>query len=366
MFASYSSSSIAAATPAFVTPPVAMNRVRMAPQMPSSLSAECCDNGTCGKKRQTTLALDDIVFEEEKKMEDEPLSCGFSGDHRHDESERTSQEEGEEIAMDRTKGSITADLLHYNHHEQQPSSIHRLPEACSSTQELEAWSKVSKKIFKAKHGLELKLEWQVTAPPNNIATSMSWQSTEVARKISYKIDSWFQKGALYGPQAKQAASDSSLRQADLARTIHAFSTFCTRHFASHSIKGYKIKLAVMHGSSATRCPAYHVDHVPVRCIKTMLGPGTVYLDCDTQQYNDSIQSVARNECPAELMPRHYGAPELKEDEDFNERLHWKEVLVEQQAKEADGILPSYAATGQAVFFTGGTWANFAGDERAGV
>ncbi|KAL3919252.1 MAG: hypothetical protein SGARI_007255 [Bacillariaceae sp.] len=97
----------------------------------------------------------------------------------------------------------------------------------------------------------------------------------------------------------------------------------------------------------------------------MLGPGTVYLDCDAQQYNDSIQSVARNECPAHLLPLH--AEDAEEEKDFNERLHWKETLVEHQAKDADGIQPSHAATGQAVFFTGGTWANFAGDDqRAGV
>uniref|UniRef100_A0A6U2Z150 Uncharacterized protein n=1 Tax=Entomoneis paludosa TaxID=265537 RepID=A0A6U2Z150_9STRA len=102
------------------------------------------------------------------------------------------------------------------------------------------------------------------------------------------------------------------------------------------------------GESATRCPAWHVDYVPVRWIQTLVGPGCWYLNPPTDD-NPQLKLIA-NGMKANQAHGFFGT--CNEDDDTNMPLpeDWKERLVAES-----GVTPQQAATGQAVLLVGKAW-----------
>lgn len=69
----------------------------------------------------------------------------------------------------------------------------------------------------------------------------------------------------------------------LADCMETFQDFCKKHFrvdenSSQAIQGFKARIVCTRGSSGTKCPKYHCDHVPVRWIQSLIGPGCNYIE----------------------------------------------------------------------------------------
>ena len=47
----------------------------------------------------------------------------------------------------------------------------------------------------------------------------------------------------------------------------------------NSIQRFRARLVATRGPSGTKCPRWHVDHVPVRWIQSLVGPGCDYVEC---------------------------------------------------------------------------------------
>ena len=71
-----------------------------------------------------------------------------------------------------------------------------------------------------------------------------------------------------------------LLAANLSESLRGFRDFCQEHvlpsraqFPDTFCVRFKYRLIATRGRSGTKCPLYHVDHVPVRWIETFVGPG---------------------------------------------------------------------------------------------
>lgn len=184
-----------------------------------------------------------------------------------------------------------------------------------------AWSNLKQKLWTKPRGVEYKVEWDA---------SFSMPLSKVAHTAAKHIRFWFDD-----KDEDFMHSHHYARVADLTRTLLSYVEFCELYFSKDNIRGYKLKLAAMHGSCATRCPAWHTDYVTVRCLKTFYGPGTLYLDPDLYDIYPRIQNVLKNDCPSDLT----GMDD------------WKDVLLLDQL----ALTPDTAPTGSSIFLLGHQW-----------
>jgi hypothetical protein len=77
---------------------------------------------------------------------------------------------------------------------------------------------------------------------------------------------------------------------NVAQSLEQFRDFCTENLRSTSSSSrghdgymFKVRIVATRGPSGTKCPQWHVDHVPVRWIQSLAGPG-----CEMVTGNDSI------------------------------------------------------------------------------
>lgn len=99
----------------------------------------------------------------------------------------------------------------------------------------------------------------------------------------------------------------------------SFSTF--QSLLLPSFGEFKARVVATRGPSGTKCPRWHVDHVPMRWIQALVGPG-----CDYVVGSDGIQWEAVN-----------GMDEIESDE-ANLELVNEEIADIRQAIEGQGVV----------------------------
>ena len=85
---------------------------------------------------------------------------------------------------------------------------------------------------------------------------------------------------------------SLLRRVDLVSRMTTFRHYCRTQFPPGQSASYKVKLAVMYGPTATRCPVWPADHVPLRWIQTFCGPGCHHLVEHPSTTDDPVEDEA--------------------------------------------------------------------------
>lgn len=131
---------------------------------------------------------------------------------------------------------------------------------------------------------------------------------------------------------------------DLVQSMIAFQSFCQSHLDPKRLRGFRGKLAVLHGETATRCPSWHADNVPVRFLQTMCGPGTMYVD-STEYPPEKVQAVLQRIALRQSPPNW----RKNNDHDVNSG-DWKDELLKES-----GIEASQAKLGQGMMFVGYRW-----------
>jgi Protein of unknown function (DUF1826) len=129
------------------------------------------------------------------------------------------------------------------------------------------------KLFDGEGGRgDVTVEWRVGDSINDVAEKMLGQ---------------------LGLECKQ---DSAVLVDHLTRCMEQFQSFCLKHLlfdTDDSIAGFRARIVAARGSLAPKCPRWHVDHVPVRWIQSLVGPGCVCLEQDpvTSVHNQSSWST---------------------------------------------------------------------------
>lgn len=204
-----------------------------------------------------------------------------------------------------------------------------MPRPCSTV-----WSHLAPDLLRnleRRGNVQVKLQWK---PSDNNLLS-------VAQAAVREATPWF---AADGQQNAATGPRRLLMERDVHQTVAEFTHFCRTHFnatpndSRSIIKGYKLKLAAARGPDATHCPMWHTDYVPVRCLQTLHGPGTLYIDT----CHDTSQNV--------YWQRIMAGDKTVEEADGNVDPEWKARLLEKS-----GLTPQQARTGQALLFVGNAW-----------
>ena len=171
--------------------------------------------------------------------------------------------------------------------------------------------------------------WQ---EPRGLDSTMHWSLTEET-SCEKAASRWCE-------QVAKGHAERGLLEADLTRSMRDFCEFCQTHLQEPPL-GYKARIVCTRGGPAsTKCPQWHLDHVPVRWIQSLVGPGCEWVDTEAVRW-DRINA-------------------LDEIEHANVRER-NEILVDDDTR-----LHHQAAQGQAVLALGTKWSKMAKDEFRGV
>ena len=66
----------------------------------------------------------------------------------------------------------------------------------------------------------------------------------------------------------------------LTTCLTEFQSFCDEHL-TRAPSSYQIRLVATRGPASTKCPQWHLDHVPLRWIQSLVGPGCEYIEGTT-------------------------------------------------------------------------------------
>lgn len=154
---------------------------------------------------------------------------------------------------------------------------------------------------------------------------------------------------------------------NVAQSLEQFRDFCTNHLKSttsggssshddddddgqqHHAGGYtfKARIVATRGPTGTKCPQWHVDHVPVRWIQSLVGPG-----CEMVVGNNTKESIRWNLVNGLNKNNN-------DDEDF---ILEESVEDRNQALVRNEVAQIYAAREQeAVLLIGNRWVDYAKD-----
>ena len=197
------------------------------------------------------------------------------------------------------------------------SSVLTFPEEFNQ-KTYDTWSKLSPFVWsKRQQGLECELTWKKSAP--------TWI---VVDNLLHKISPWF---------VNELANeeDKISLQEDIHHSIKKFQEVCGQSLSD--IDSYKIKVSAKYGPTATQCPAWHADTVPMRWIQAMFGPGCYYIHSDDTS-NEYIDKIFKGVAGAGVP---YGRPGK-----------WKEEMVKRS-----GVKLHQTVAGDPVILIGRLWSN---------
>jgi hypothetical protein len=155
------------------------------------------------------------------------------------------------------------------HKDDRGSAFYRFARYPSGTQQHDAnpWLSLVPPLPRDGRGFDISIEW-----------SIHDDTTRVAKYIIEQCIQEIPKTSICGT--------SSLRDAraiqHLACSLSSFRTFVSQELLLSSLANksgggqvrFKARINASRGSHGTRCPKWHIDHVPVRWIESLVGRGT--------------------------------------------------------------------------------------------
>lgn len=118
--------------------------------------------------------------------------------------------------------------------------------------------------------------WKSVAPqmwenPRGVDVTVTWQNgVESPAKVANRL--------LDNVGRPKMMGDKNDMHHDLVSSITHFVNFCNDHsLATTKPVSFKARLVATRGTASTKCPQWHLDHVPVRWIQAMHGPGVEYV-----------------------------------------------------------------------------------------
>lgn len=175
--------------------------------------------------------------------------------------------------------------------------------APSHTQaDVKAWKKLVPRLYENPRGIDETVDWTASERPYDVA----------------------------GRWMQQAGLSEIVLQRNLETSMKAFQDFCEKNLSSSSGKkqSYSARIVASRGAPGTKCPIWHLDHVPVRWIQALAGPG-----CQWIRNNEAIQWDRINNLDDNLTGK--------------ER---NKLLI-----DADTAVVEQAAEGKAVLLLGNKW-----------
>ena len=144
------------------------------------------------------------------------------------------------------------------------------------------------------------------------------------------------------PQWEMDQFQQEIIQNELVVLFHEFQrlalTCPNRINTNTTTLGCKARIVSSIGNSGTKCPRWHIDHVPIRLVTSLYGPGCVYIPHESEQNNNT-----------RLLNRH--ALNHLEEEDSQIA---NSIIVSNSHLENEKFI-TYSKTGDAVYLMGSSW-----------
>jgi len=109
-------------------------------------------------------------------------------------------------------------------------------------------------------------------------------------------------------------------------------------------KRCKARIAAGRGTAGTKCPQWHVDHVPVRWIQSLVGPG-----CEYVSNPDAVDWKRVNN--------------LDDDDETMSVRQRNSLLVPQSSSDEEGSIVRVVPEGQAAMLLGNAWSEWAAEKH---
>ena len=193
-----------------------------------------------------------------------------------------------------------------------------------------AWSDLSSIPFQNTRTKEVTFNWEESLGQEE-------QLVTIAKQAANKTDCWFEE------REDPMKTLKMFRMLNMVASMKTFVKHCRANL--RGIQGYRLKLSVMHGATATRCPLWHCDNVPVRWIQTFYGPGCEYVEEDEK--NRTASTV-----PNPLLDRVRASDNGREAPIHGSQ--WKTKLVEMSEYPI-----RQSSLGEPTMFIGHKWNTFA-------
>ena len=131
-------------------------------------------------------------------------------------------------------------------------------------------------------------------------------------------------------------------QRDLVKSMMVFTKFCESNLSSSKQKRvmiYKARIVCSRGQVASsKCPRWHIDHVPIRWIQSLVGPGVMWINPDAVLWTTFITPTNNDD---------YN----DDSDDDNDRIDTKAAIIYQ------------AKVGEAVMIQGNRWNEFSSTQK---
>ena len=179
------------------------------------------------------------------------------------------------------------------------------------------WNNVCPGVFENARGVDVRLNWKKDSKAVRSALAERVASAMLEQIIGGSVPS--------SPETKS-------KHACLAASLEAFMAFCEEHLKQESFIGYSARLVATRGSPSTKCPAWHQDHVPVRWIQSLVGPG-----CQWVELSDWVAADESDDASSVIQ----------------------ESVEEMNQRRVDTSVPVHQASpGEAVLLVGRSWSEF--------
>ena len=119
---------------------------------------------------------------------------------------------------------------------------------------------------------------------------------------------------------------------DIAKAMQKYTQFCTQHARPIGVDlTFSLRIVCSYGNAATKCPQWHIDHVPCRYVQALLGPGCMFIENgENSVYWDRMNALYDDDATISTMD--LSVPER------NALLIDADRAVVGQAKEGEAIL----------------------------
>jgi hypothetical protein len=234
------------------------------------------------------------------------------------------------------------------------SSVMRIKEAECSESLRDAWTTLVPPVWEKGRGLDVRVQWNgnddggsniptacgcVAASTTTATDNASSAAARAASTLLHELQH----------QLPTKLQDTEKMQQSLTESMQLFQDFCQEHIqdASH----FQVRVTSSRGSPGTKCPVWHQDHVPVRWIQSLVGPGCMWV----QEQEDTVASVEQWNNKLHRA----------DEEDFDNDNDDGDEFMVQSAKERNKQLVGPTATvhqaapGEAVMLIGKRWSELA-------
>lgn len=220
-----------------------------------------------------------------------------------------------------------------------------------------AWSMLVPPVWeKGGRGVDLRVQWngndndEVEGGASNSnsnsptlgagvpATAVTPTSTAAARAATTLLHELQHQRQHQLPTNLNPQEKDQMKEA-LVESMQLFQDFCRDHLKDGH--HFQVRVTSSRGSAGTKCPVWHMDHVPVRWIQSLVGPGCMWVDQE-----DAATAVERwnNKVDSDNDGDEWMAQSVKER---NHQLIGPTATIHQ------------AAQGEAVMLIGNRWAELA-------